>query len=99
MLTLGPELASQEVVAAMREDHAVFAVKIVDDFHVELAGLRVTNRRFNAREFVDGGLDENELRTEVRLVKPVSSRHGDGTRRQEEQFIHELQDRGIRVER
>lgn len=83
----------------MREDHAIFRVKVVYDFHVEVAALRSIYCFLHARKFVGGGLNENDLRTQERLFKPVGSRHCNGAGREEEEFVHGLQDRRVRVER
>jgi hypothetical protein len=97
VLTLRAEFASQEVVAPMRDDHAVFAIQIVDDFHIEVAMSSLVNCVFNTLEFLDGGLNEHKLRAKVWFVQPVSTGHGDGTKRKEEELIHMLENGRIRI--
>ena len=51
VLALGTELAREQIVATMRDDHAVFAVEIVHDFQVEIAACGFVDGDFDAIDF------------------------------------------------
>jgi len=101
-MCLRPELAGQKIIFAMREDHAVRAVQIIHDLHVEITAFGVVDCVFYTLEFLHGRLDEHELRAqEIWFVffQPVCPRHGDGTWWEEEELIHRLQNCRVRVQR
>src|SRR2546423_991702 len=98
MLTIREEFASQEIVAAMKDDHAVFPIQFVYDLHVEIVAGGMVDCVFYACEFFGRGLNKHKLRAEVWLVQPVGTGYGDRTRGEEEEFVHMLEDGKIRVE-
>lgn len=83
MVATGAEFPCYEIVFAVWENHAVFAIEVVHDLHIEVAVYSIVDGILYSLEFVDRGLDEYELGTEVWFLEPVCTRHRYGTRGEE----------------
>ena len=93
------ELAREEGVPAVREDDGVAPVQLVHDLHVELTAPRIRDSVFDALELGLRRRGEQQRRREHRggVVEPVRTGERCWGRGQEEEFVHGLQQRSIRV--
>lgn len=84
----------------MRQDESRISVEIVDDLHVVVVPACVLYDTGYALEFARGRGDEHDLGGEdlLRGVEPVRARDRQRTRRQEEEFVHGLEDCAVGVE-
>ena len=98
----GAELAAQETVSAVRQDHGGVGVQGVEDLHVEVVVLAGRGVRGGGEPagFDRGRLQQDEHGGELLLVgeHPVRAHHRDGGGRQQEEVVHVAEDGGVRVE-
>lgn len=99
LVAVAAELAGQQVVGAVRQQHGLVDVQLVHDLHVVVVAARALHRLHDAVELHLARLHQHQLRRQDLLLgeQPVRPRHGHGARRHEEQLVHGLQDRRVRV--